>query len=363
MRRTVLVTKAMIMAAGVGSRLDPLTQKIPKPMIPIANRPIMELLLEHLHNFGITHVIANTHHLAESIHEKFDNYNMGIDLNYIHEDKLSGTAGGVKKCEYFFANEKTFVVISGDALTDVNIKELVNKHKETGAIATMALKKIPKSEVNHFGVVVIDANEKIIGFQEKPTIEEAKSNLVNTGIYVFETEIFKYIPENTFFDFAKNVFPVLMANNEPLYAHIIEEYWSDIGTFNQYKQASFDILNNKVNIHDPCSDPSLNFYTEKCIQQAKLNKILVGKNSIVDASVKFKGDCIIGSNCIIQENVEIIDSIIWDNVTIEKGSKLDNCIISNNVKIGYNSIITPDCIIADSCTIKSNQKILETIKG
>lgn len=345
-----MVKKAMIMAAGVGSRLDPLTQKTPKPMIPIVNKPIMEIIIDHLAKFGITSVIANTHYLAEVIHDKFDNYDTGLNLNYIHEEKLSGTAGGVKKCEWFFDKDETFVVVSGDALTDVNLDVLIKKHKASGAIATMGLKEIPREKVSAFGVVIIDENGKIQEFQEKPSIQEAKSNLVNTGIYVFETRIFDYIPADTFYDFAKNVFPALMANNEPLYAHIIEEYWTDIGTIHQYKQSSFDALNEKVNIAKPTSIKN------------KQKNVLIGEGSSLAQDVILEGNCIIGNNCVIKENVRIKDSIIWDDCIISSNAKLEDCIIANNVCIGENSHITPGCIVADSCKIKNDEHILETVK-
>lgn len=352
----------MIMAAGVGSRLDPLTQKVPKPMIPVANKPLMELILDHLLSFGITDVIANTHYLAEAIHHKFDNSDKKLNLNYMHEEKLSGPAGGVKKCEWFFEKDETFVVVSGDILTDVNIDLLIKKHKDSGAIATMGLKEVPIEEVSHFGVVIIDEKGQVKEFQEKPKVQEAKSNLVNTGIYVFNTDIFKYIPENTFYDFAQNVFPALIANNEPLFAHVIEEYWSDIGTINQYKQASFEVINDKVNVHSPYAENNqkLNLLINQ--QNPNAGRILVGKNTIIDPSIVIEGDCIIGNNCIIEKNVRIKNIIIWDNVIIEQNANLEDCIMANNVKIGCNSFITPGCIIADSCKVESHQHILETIR-
>ena len=256
----------MIMAAGVGTRLDPLTQSVPKPMVPVVNTPIIELILEHVRHFGITDAIANTHYLAKCIHDRFDNNTeIGINLNYIHETTLSGTAGGVKKCESFFEKDDAFVVISGDALTDVNLDKLVEKHKSKGAIATMALKEVDHSSVSHFGVVVVDDKSRVIGFQEKPSIEEAKSNLVNTGIYVFQKDIFKYIPENTFYDFAKNVFPSLMKNNELMCAHVISDYWSDIGTTNQYRLACNDVLTGKVKVDFPHSPSKLGWTSSSAV--------------------------------------------------------------------------------------------------
>lgn len=356
----------MIMAAGVGTRLDPLTQKVPKPLVPVANKPIMELILRHIEKFGIKEVIANTHYLADSIHDYFDqSENLDIKLNYVYEDKLSGTAGGVKKCEWFFEPGETFAVVSGDALTDVNLDELIKKHKTSGAIATMALKKVPLSEVNHFGVVVIDENSRVIGFQEKPDMAEAKSNLVNTGIYIFETEIFKYIPEDQFYDFAKNVFPAVMNSDKFLSAYIIDEYWSDIGTIGQYRMSMCDILNGKVHMDLVYKQIHNGWYSDDAdISQAALNngKVVVGKGSVIESNTRFNGYSSIGSNCIIKEGAQIRNSIIWDNVVIENGVKLDGCIIASNSVIGKESILMPGCIIPDSCIIGSNQKLAEDLK-
>lgn len=348
----------MVMAAGVGSRLDPLTQSSPKPLVPVANIPVMEIILKHIKNYGINDVIANTHFLAEPIHEKFTNNDSGINFEYVYEENLSGTAGGVKKCEYFF--DDTFIVISGDALTDVNIDNLVKKHKESGALATMALREVPMSEVPHFGVVVIDKNSKVIEFQEKPPVEEAKSNLVNTGIYVFEKRIFEYIPANTFYDFAKNVFPALMKNNELLCAHVIEEYWSDIGTLNQYKLSTSDVLDKKVNIGIAHPESTYGWFSDKAsISPAAIfkGKAIIEDGSNIQDSVEFYGNSVIGKDCIIEQNAKIKDSIVWNNVSVGQNSRLIDCIVSNDVKIGKNCVISEGCVLGAGCTIGDNQRL------
>lgn len=355
----------MIMAAGAGTRLDPLTQTVPKPMIPVVNTPIIELILKHLKNYGIKDVVANTHYLAACIQEKYAENNLGINFNYVHEPELSGTAGGVKKCEWFFEPGETFLVISGDALTDINLHELIQKHKSTGALATMALREVPMTEVSQFGVVVVDEDSKVVGFQEKPSMEEAKSNLVNTGIYVFETDIFKYIPENTFYDFAKNVFPAVMANNEILCAHTIKKYWSDIGTLNQYRLSCYDVLTSKVTVNPPYKETELGWISDSTEISSKTifnGRIVVGDKTVIEDNVKFYGNSIIGNNCIIKKGASLRNCIIWDNVTIEEGSKLDGCIIANNTVVGNKSIITPGCVIPENCIISERAKLFEDIK-
>ncbi len=345
----------MIMAAGAGTRLNPLTSNMPKPMIPVANVPILELILKHLKKSGINDVIANTHYCADSIHNAFGGKNhLGINFSYVYEEALSGTAGGVKACEKFFEEGETFIVVSGDALTNVNIDELYKKHKQVGALASMGLKEVPMEEVDQFGVVVLDENSNIMGFQEKPKQEEAKSNLVNTGIYIFETAIFKYIPENTFYDFAKNVFPSIMENKEKFCGFKIDEYWDDIGTIHQYKISSLEILNGSIDLELPY-EKTENGWISKSAKIGKdvtiENKVVIGNNSIIENNVSLKGNNIIGNNCVIKSGTELKDSILWDNVVIEENINLDGCILANNVTVKQNAKVEKDSVISHDSII------------
>ena len=237
--------KAMIMSAGVGSRLEPLTKFVPKPLVPIANKPVMDILFDNLLSIGIRDVVCNTYYLADKIINRYENNSHGLNFNYIKEETLSGTAGGVKKCQFFFEKGDTFVVLSADGLSNADIEKGIEIHRQSGAIATIGVKEIAMEEVPHFGVVVTDSNGFITEFQEKPSIEEAKSNLINTGIYIFDYKIFEYIPENTFYDFAKNVFPKLLSEHA-INTFMVNEYWSDIGTIGQYIQSTKDLFENTV---------------------------------------------------------------------------------------------------------------------
>jgi len=340
----------MIMAAGAGTRLNPLTSNIPKPMVPVLNIPILELILKHLQQHGINDVIANTHYCSEAIHKAFGEKNhLGINFNYVDEPALSGTAGGVKKCEHFFDDGETFIVVSGDALTNVNIEELYKKHIAANALASMALEEVPLEEVPHFGVVIVDENSNIIEFQEKPKQEEAKSRLVNTGIYIFNKKVFDYIPADAFYDFAKNVFPSIMKNGEKFCGFKINEYWNDIGTLSQYKSSSFEIVNG-------IADIGLENKTEKgfiansasisdSVQQEK--PIVVGENTIIEKNVILKGNNIIGNNCIIKSGAVLENSILWDNVTIGEKAVINSSILAKNVKISPNHTVETDSVISE----------------
>lgn len=355
-----MIKKAMIMAAGVGSRLDPLTQSTPKPLIPIANQPLMDLILNHLSSFGIKNVVANTHCLAGNIHERYaDSNHTDISCNFVYEDKLSGTAGGMKKCEWFFEQGETFVVMSGDGLTGVNLEKMYESHKKSGAIVTMGLTEVPTEEVCHFGVVVTDKNNRVLEFQEKPAVENAKSNLVNTGIYMFETEIFKFIPADTFYDFAKNVFPELLANNLKMNTYALKEYWSDIGTLDQYKLSSADILKGKAVVNVPYPQTSYGWAssTSQISQGAVIKgKTIFGESTVVESKATFEGFSVIGNNCLIREGARLKNCILWDNVVIENNADLEDCIIANNTVIDKNLKVKNGSVIKAGAVISTNSE-------
>lgn len=323
-----MLKKAMIMAAGVGSRLGALSAIVPKPLVPVANIPAMDILIKHLTTFGIRDIVANTHYKTEQIIEHYSKKN-DYNISFVNENELSGTAGGVGKCKYFFDKDNDFVVMSGDGLTDIDLNKAYESHKESGAIATIILKNIDKNETSKYGIVVPDKEGFVESFQEKPAIDKAKSTLANTGIYIFNYRIFDYIPENTFYDFAKNVFPELMRSNEKINTFETEGYWSDVGSIEQYKQSNIDIINKKMFVENIVITKTEN---SKCIISEDL---IQGENCIFENSV-------IGKNCIIGNNCSIINSVIWDNVTIEPGSEIKNCIVlsgAKNVKTCENVII------------------------
>ena len=331
MRDTI---KAMVMSAGVGSRLDPLTREIPKPLVPVANKPVMDILFESLVKFGISDVICNTYYLADKIIQRYENNNLGINFNYIKEKELSGTAGGVKKCQYFFDKDSCFIVLSADGLFNTDLKKAIEIHENSGAIATIGIKRIPHEEVSHFGVVVTDNEGFITEFQEKPSIEEAKSNFINTGIYIFDYKIFDYIPENTFYDFAKNVFPELLKTRS-INTFNVDGYWSDIGTLEQYKQSTDDLFNGKCDFeHAPI------------VVQKNGSYICEAKE--IEDSVKFIGNSTIGQNVTIGKNTTIENSIIWDDVEIAENIIISNSVIASGTKVRsdvISQIIGPNDVV------------------
>lgn len=331
-----MVSKAMIMAAGVGSRLDPLTQDVPKPLVPIANRPIIDILLEKLSDISIKDVIANTHYKAEQIIEHFQNNNYGMNIKHIYEKELSGTAGGVKKCQFFFDEGDDFLVLSADGLSNANLKAAIESHKESDAIVSMGIKKIALEEIPNFGVVVTDESGFVTEFQEKPAIKDAKSDCINTGIYIFNYKIFDYIPENTFYDFAKNVFPDLLQKGIRINTFPVNEYWSDIGTINQYIQSTMDLFDNLYDIR----------HSE--IIQIETGSYIKG-DSFIAPSASLIGRNVLGNNCIVGKNVVLENCILWNDVEIKDNKVLKNCIIASHSEINssmVNQVVGPNQIIS-----------------
>lgn len=310
----------MIMSAGIGTRLEPLTLSVPKPLIPLANIPVMDFSLINLSNNGIKDVVANLYYLSDQIIERYSGKKLyGVNFNYIKEDVLSGTAGGVKKCQFFFDKNEDFLVLSGDGLTDFEIQEAYESHKASGAIATMVVKEIEKSEVSKYGVIVTDSRGFVTEFQEKPKIEEALSTLINTGIYIFKYEIFNLIPPNTFYDFAKNVFPRILESGLKINTFQTKRYWNDIGSLTQYKLSNDDILNANLTLSKDFLGDLRGF-----VSASELNGAIIS------------GNCSIGKNCTFGKNVRIENSILWDNISVKDNITIKNSIISSNNTIEEN---------------------------
>lgn len=346
--------KAMIMAAGVGSRLMPLTMHIPKPMVPLGNRPLMENIINLLAEYGFNNIIANLHYHPEVITGYFgDGSKLGVSLNYSPEEELKGTAGGVKKCEWFLND--TFVVISGDALTDINLDALIKTHRSYGALATIALKEV--EDVEHFGIVITDENCRIKSFQEKPRTNEALSNMANTGIYIFEPEIFKYIPYQQFYDFGKQVFPHLVKIGAPLFGVKTANYWCDVGNISTYRQAHVDLLNGKVRA--PVKG--------EILDNGPQSRILKGDDVIIGDQVKMEGTVIIGEGCIVGDRVALKNSIIWNDSKISDAAVINDsilgsaCLVKKSAVIGSGSVIASRCIIGGYSKVPENSRIFNTL--
>lgn len=310
--------RAMVLAAGLGTRLRPLTYEITKPMVPVLDRPVMEHILDLLDRHGIDEVIANLHYFPESIREYF-----GERIEYRFEEELLGTAGGVRACASFFGDEP-FLVISGDALTDIDLTALVARHSASGGIATLAVKQVP--DTREYGVVLHDRDGRITGFQEKPSPEEALSNLGNCGIYVFDPKIFDYFPDRPFVDWAKDVFPVLLENGVPFHIHEVREYWNDVGSLSELRQGTFDALRGELHLQVEG-------------QEARKGVVVAG-DSPIGEDVITEGPVWIGDRVTIGSGVRLTGPIvIGDGASVGDGAQLRGSIIFPGTEVAPAAIL------------------------
>jgi len=324
--------KAFILAAGAGTRLRPLTYECPKPMIPLLNKPVMEHTINNLKKHNIDSVVMNLHTLPEMITSYFGNgKDFGIDIKYSMEETLLGTAGGLKKCRKYF--DSTFVVMSGDGLSNVDLTSAIEFHKRKKALATMVLKKMETRFP--YGITLTERSGKIVKFVEKPTWGSVFSDTVNTGIYIFEPEIFKYIPDN-FYDFGKDLWPRLLKLKKPIYAYLMNGYWTDIGNIEEYKQGVKDALFNKIfvsvngkKLKNTETMLDTNCKIDRTVKF--IGKSVIGKNCKIGKNVVIDNGTVVGNNVQIQDDVIIKDSVIWDNTIIGKNAKLYSSIIGTKV--------------------------------
>ena len=298
--------KAMILAAGKGTRVRPLTYDLPKPMIPILGKPVMAYLVEHLAKYGVTEIMVNVAYLHEKIEEYFgEGHQFGVQIGYSFEGYTNdegevvpqpiGSAGGLKKIQEFggFFDETT-VVLCGDALIDLDLKSALFEHRRKGALASVITKEVPWDKVSSYGVVVTDEDGRITEFQEKPSQEQAKSNFISTGIYLFEPEVIDLIPKDREFDIGSELFPLLAEKGLPFYAQARSFNWIDIGTVSDYWQVLQDLLRGQI--------PQLN------VPGTQIEDGLwVGLNTKIEwEGTTIEGPVYIGSGAHIEPGVHIV---------------------------------------------------------
>jgi len=329
------------MAAGLGTRLRPLTYEIPKPLVPVANRPVMEHILRSLAKQGITDVIANLHWFPETITNHFgDGSGVGVNLSYSHEEKLLGTAGGVLNVrDYLSADGDPFIVTAGDALTDIDFAALIDAHRanrENGAVATLTVKRI--KDVSEFGVIVTDQEGRIQGFQEKPDPAEALSDLANCMIYVLEPEIFDYFPDVEEPDFANDVFPALLDAGVPFYVHESGGYWNDVGSLPELLQGNFDVISGAV-----AADADGTLVAEGDDEAAAevlpgdtgwTGPLLLGEGVEIGADVRLDGSVVIGQGARIGDGARVKNSVILPGTEVAPQSILVGAIAGRRGGLG-----------------------------
>ena len=314
------------MAAGHGTRLRPLTYGIPKPLVPVANRPVMEHILLLLRRHGFGPLIANLHWFGDTIRDRFgDGSGLGVDLTYSHEDKLLGTAGGVRNVAEFFGDEP-FLVMAADALTDIDLAALRAAHEANDGIATLAVTRV--SDVSDFGVVITDSAGRIQGFQEKPHRAEALSDLASCMIYVLDREIFDYFPAKPVVDFARDVFPALLSNDVPFHVHQVDAYWNDVGSLPEYLRGNLDAVQGAVEV-EPAGELLDPWGGDEALKRGDpgvCGRVLAAEGCEIGAGVRLDGPLVIGAGCTIGAGARVKESVVLAEAAVPPGALVASAI-------------------------------------
>jgi len=336
--------KAVVMAGGEGTRLRPLTSNQPKPMVPIVGKPCMEHILELLRSHGFVDVIVTVAFLPQAIRGYFgDGETLGIDIGYSVEESPLGTAGSVRHAAKQL--DETFLVISGDALCDVDLSELVAFHKERGAAVTIGLKAVDNPL--EFGIVVTDDEGRVERFLEKPSWGQVFSDTINTGIYVLEPEVLRHVPTDRSHDFSKELFPYLLDMGRPIYGYTLGGYWQDIGNLDQYRQANFDALEESVRLEIPGIRLRGNIW--------------LGEGVEIDDLDQVEGPAYIGNYCRIAPSASVgSNSVLSNSVTLRERSRVVRSVIDASSHIGRASLVE-GAILGRSCDLRAHVRIHEGV--
>ena len=367
--------KALILIGGLGTRLRPLTCNTPKPMLPLLNRPFLTYQVDLIKKYGIKEVIFCLSYLPKAFKDYFgDGKRFGIEIRYVLEKKPLGTGGAIKNAQKYI--DETTIIFNGDALTNLNLEAFYGFHKKKKAKVTIALTRV--KDPTAYGLIERDKKGAIKHFIEKPGWDEVTCNTVNAGIYLFEPEVLKSIPDKVHCSVEREVFPQLLEKEEALYGYIPKNcYWLDMGTLEKYMQAHFDILEGKLDYQIPGRKSSIRYvlssgmpyrraveadiYTGQRVKispDAQVNgKLVVGDNTIIDKNTQIHGMVIIGNNCLIAKDVILSDCVILDNVRIDEGAKLENCIVDNNCQIEKYAALTKGTAIGKGSIIKEYSRL------
>jgi len=347
--------KAMILAAGKGTRVRPLTYELPKPMIPLLGKPVMAYLVKHLAKHDVREIMVNVSYLHEKIQHYFgDGQRFGVSIGYSFEGDISngqiipspiGSAGGMRKIQDFggFFDETT-IVICGDAIIDLDISAAVAEHRRKGALVSLVAKEVPIDKVSGYGIVVTDDEGKIISFQEKPTQTDARSNLASTGIYIFEPEAINLIPSGSTFDIGSDLFPLLVQKKLPFYAINQPFNWIDIGIVTDYWEVMQQVMRNEVPIMQ---------MPGKQIRPG----VWVGLNVHIDwENTNIIGPVYIGSGARIDKGTQIIGPTwISDGCHVQRGGKVERSVLFEYTRVGQDYSFVEMIVCGEYCVDKTGR--------
>ncbi len=356
--------KAVLMAGGSGTRLRPLTCDLPKPMVPIINTPITEHIVNLLKKHNFDDIYVTLYYLPQVIQNHLkDGKDLGVNVSYaLEEEKPLGTAGCVKNIEDKL--DDTFLVISGDSLTDFDLSEAVRFHKEKGSKATIVLTRV--EDPLAYGVVITDENGKIQRFLEKPTSSEVFSDTINTGIYVLEPELLDLLPANEEKDFSKDLFPKILELGLPMYGYVAEGYWCDIGNLTTYRQAHYDALSGKVAVEVPYKQVEEGLWVgenteiEPSVQIQK--PAVIGHNCYIGKNVRISADTVLGDNIVVGQNATLKRPIVWNGANIERNVSLRGCVLGKSTIVHQEAQILEGAVVGDECRIGESAVIKPEVR-
>ncbi len=356
--------KAVVMAGGEGTRLRPMTSSMPKPLLPVVNRPIMEHVLRLLRRHGMTDVVVTVQFLASLVRNYFgDGEDLAMTLQYATEEEPLGTAGSVKNAEEALS-DGTFLVISGDALTDIDLTSLVEFHKERQALVTVCLTRVP--DPLEFGITIVDEAARVQRFLEKPSWGQVFSDTVNTGIYVMEPEIFDYVKAGTPVDWSGDVFPRLIEEGRPVFGYVADGYWEDVGTLESYHQAQADVLEGRVNVDIDGFEVSPGVWVAEGAEvdpEARLRgPLYIGDYAKVEAGAELREYTVVGSNVVVRSGAFLHRAVVHDNVFIGPHANVRGCVIGKNTDVMRSARVEEGAVLGDECVIEEEAIISAGVK-
>lgn len=352
------MNKAVIMAGGFGTRLRPLTMNLPKPMVPLLNQPMMGHIVDLLKKYNINDIVSVLYYQPEKISGYFGTgEDIGINMQYVQAVADYGTAGSVRNAHEEVNLDERFIIISGDVLTDFDLQKAIEFHEKNESKATILLTR--HETPLQFGIVMTDDKGRITRFLEKPSWGQVFSDTINTGIYILEPEVLDLIPYQQEFDFSKDLFPLMLKNNMPLYGYIADGYWRDVGNLDEYQLGQHDALNQSLN---------LNINYDRIHPSAKIDptaqigdNVFIGENSVIAENAMIE-NTVIGSDVKVEKSARIIGSTIWNGVTIGSYSQLTSDVVCDNTIIGTKATIQENVFIADNCHIGDDATLSPNIK-
>ena len=352
------------MAGGEGTRLRPMTANQPKPLLPVVNKPIMEHVLRLLKRHGFTETVVTVQFLASLVRNYFgDGEDVGMSLQYATEDMPLGTAGSVKNAEDEL-RASPFLVISGDALTDIDLSAMVSYHKKNGALVTVALSRVPNPL--EFGIIIVGEDGRIQRFLEKPTWGQVFSDTVNTGIYVMEPEVLAEVPAGVSVDWSGDVFPRLLKAGAPLYGWIADGYWEDVGSHESYLKAQADVLSGRVETEMDGFEVSPGVWVSEGAEvdpEALLSgPLCIGDYAKIEAGAQLREFTVVGSNVVVKEGAFLHRAVVHNNVYVGQGTTLRGCVIGKNTDVMGSARIEEGAVVGDECVIEPEAYVSAAVK-